>query len=909
MPNEVSGTWPEDVAAALGTTSGARFFRCALQVNPFAYVRQAGKAGGFTDEAAYNAAVVQACIDTRTDVVGLADHHSVQSSEGLRDDLTRAGVTVFPGFEAKGSDGVHVQVLFDPSTSVDALLRRLGAIGASPDEPHGLAGKVDFGKLLESVDEWGAVAVAGQVTYGSGLLEKLSGQSRVAAWTDPRLLAAAVPAAPEQIGGEGNRRILANIDAQYHREFPVALLYTNDVCGSDDLGRDNTWTWIKMVEPTIEGLRSAFRDPESRVRRPPDSPPVDHPRIMAIGWQGAAHLGGSRLHLNPDLNVLIGGRGTGKSTIVESIRFVLGQEPTGPESRRTHQSIVKEVLKPQSKVWVLVRSTGVSTRDYLIERTVSGTVSVTDGSGREVGLEPSEVFPHAEIWGQREIAELTWDGIARNRLLRRFVPDDGGAAARKRELAKRLEENRLRMRRLRSDRIDVDEEIAGLPALEEQISRYADAGVEERMRVQAALVRERGLLDVASARLEPLDGALTSLIELFPVDTAFLAAALTEKLPDDDLLRQTQGALDQLGRDGRELVLALVTLVSEARGRMRMAQQVWEQRSAAAAAAYAERLRAVGRSDAEGEDYIDLRRRLERLVPLRERSQRLSSELEVLAAERRELLSEWHESRTTELEGLRHAADHVNSRLGAVTTGGSGPSANDGGVRVSVTADGEWAPLDALLQARVDGRYKKTFEQARQKGLSPSELAALCRAGVDAVRDQLSTTQHEAENICRAGPELFEELEELDLSPTTEVSLRVGTEWRPHDRLSKGQQATAFLLLLLVGADGSGPLVVDQPEEDLDNRFITDAIVPTMRAEKQRRQFLFTSHNPNIPVLGDAELIAEVRVELDGDVVKGRVGPPAVVGSIDTLRVRELVEETLEGGRAAFARRRRKYGF
>jgi hypothetical protein len=107
---------------------------------------------------------------------------------------------------------------------------------------------------------------------------------------------------------------------------------------------------------------------------------------------------------------------------------------------------------------------------------------------------------------------------------------------------------------------------------------------------------------------------------------------------------------------------------------------------------------------------------------------------------------------------------------------------------------------------------------------------------------------------------------------------------------------------------------VDQPEEDLDNRFITESIVPAMRREKRRRQFLFTSHNPNIPVLGDAELIAEVRVDMVADAagqeqLRGRVGPPSRVGSIDTPPVRELVEETLEGGRMAFARRRRKYGF
>jgi len=68
-----------------------------------------------------------------------------------------------------------------------------------------------------------------------------------------------------------------------------------------------------------------------------------------------------------------------------------------------------------------------------------------------------------------------------------------------------------------------------------------------------------------------------------------------------------------------------------------------------------------------------------------------------------------------------------------------------------------------------------------------------------------------------------------------------------------GQKATAVLLLLLL--ESEAPLVVDQPKDDLDNRFITEGVVPKMREEKRRLQFVFATHNANIPVLGDAELI------------------------------------------------------
>jgi hypothetical protein len=156
------------------------------------------------------------------------------------------------------------------------------------------------------------------------------------------------------------------------------------------------------------------------------------------------------------------------------------------------------------------------------------------------------------------------------------------------------------------------------------------------------------------------------------------------------------------------------------------------------------------------------------------------------------------------------------------------------------------------------------------------------------------------------------ELEELELAPTTQVELNVAAEgqpahWRRLEDLSTGQKATAVLLLLLLESDA--PLVVDQPEDDLDNRFITDSVVPKMRQEKRRRQFVFATHNANIPVLGDAELIVGLTAFGEaGQEGKARI-PAEHMGSIDARAVRELVEEVLEGGRAAFEMRRLKYGF
>ncbi|WP_298627438.1 hypothetical protein [uncultured Legionella sp.] len=126
--------------------------------------------------------------------------------------------------------------------------------------------------------------------------------------------------------------------------------------------------------------------------------------------------------------------------------------------------------------------------------------------------------------------------------------------------------------------------------------------------------------------------------------------------------------------------------------------------------------------------------------------------------------------------------------------------------------------------------------------------------------------------------------------------------FRSLDRLSTGQQCTAILhLLLLKNLD---PLLMDQPEDNLDNAFIAERIVSELRLAKVARQFIFTTHNANIPIFGDAEWIGILENE-DGQAVMST----ECQGAIDSASVKEKAAKILEGGRAAFNQRKLKYGF
>ena len=117
------------------------------------------------------------------------------------------------------------------------------------------------------------------------------------------------------------------------------------------------------------------------------------------------------------------------------------------------------------------------------------------------------------------------------------------------------------------------------------------------------------------------------------------------------------------------------------------------------------------------------------------------------------------------------------------------------------------------------------------------------------------------------------------------------------NQLSKGQMATALLPLILRPAPY--PLVFDQPEDDLDNSFIYRTLVEQIQSLKQQRQLIFVTHNANIPVLGEADLV--VVMEMDTPVQ----AKCPTAGSVDAVKSHIL--DLLEGGSEAFRRRQQKY--
>ena len=430
---------PNRMQAAMQLPSGARFYRCALQVNPFAYLQTHKKATPFNSEDEYNQAIVESCVEIGIEVIAVTDHYRVKHSASLVRAARNANLHAFSGFEAVTKDGVHFLCLFDPDKDED-LVSYIGDCGVHGTDQPSPTGSRDSIELLEIAKTWGAVCIAAHVASEGGLLRKLSGQSRVSVWTHPDLLACALPG-PVSNAPDGIRQILENKDAQHKRDRPPAILNASDVNGPEDLKKDGASCFIKMSTVSVEAFRQAFLDPASRIRLHSDLRHEPHAEFLAMTWEGG-FLRDTAVHFNENLNVLVGGRGTGKSTMIESIRYALGLEPLGEDAQKAHHGVIRHVLQSGTKVSVLVRSHKPSKRCYTIERSVPNPPVVKDEAGEVLTLSPSDVMPGVDVFGQHEISELTKSPEKLTLLLERFVDSDPALSGRKSEVRLELERSR-----------------------------------------------------------------------------------------------------------------------------------------------------------------------------------------------------------------------------------------------------------------------------------------------------------------------------------------------------------------------------------------------------------------------------------------------------------------------------------
>lgn len=882
------------------------------------------------------------------EVIALADHHTSAWQDVMQAAGTRADITVFPGVEVttnSGSDGIHLLLLGDLDKSaqdIEILLEKTcgfdkdihprfdPATGEPAASPHSLI------QILDNLPG-GWLAIAPHALNDNGIAsgKTARGSIRWTALHHDRLVALDVGDGPAVSGSSSSSKSSqASFNEGFRNRslenFPclerIAFVATSDAYSLDQLG--NRYTWIRMEEPSFEALRQAFLDHEARIIRhsDPRRSSKDDPNFIDHGWIESVTLRGQlrnsstplALDFHPRLNVIIGGRGSGKSTIVAALRQLYGSVETLPDSLREEaQEFVQDVFN-SAEIAAIHRLPISGERQAATWSADKG--SITDRGGTETATS----FP-VRVLVQKELYERTKpdvnDSFRASRNLLLLVDEVIGAATdgerfdfhAERTVAEYRYQNAVQTRLQLQVAVSRKPELtARIAELTRQVEVLDDPSRKARREHNTRLMRQRADL-LASATV--LDDAIGGIRQHTQSLLPSVDPPREDSAPEPGTLEAHQRELAGIARELRDVVLKALNDAEARALRAKEARLIgpWAeetQRAAEDDAAYQAELGALGITP---ERYNALREELSTsettLADLERKQHQLgkAQEAEIAAWD---YLMGIYESRRTRRTHL----------TGSVT-------ARSRSLRFDVSPHGDWvgwvADARTLLNFRSDGYIFEVQAFGKWLWSGPSEdlpnrLRLWQQALVDSSNDAYARLA-EASKLSRKN--WWERIRTLDPAIRLRFAMLIADDvitmrflkadhdpgnddsWQEVSHGSPGQRSAAMLSFVL--HHGTEPLILDQPEDDLDTALISELVVRELRKSRWQRQLIVITHNANIPVLGDAERI--IALENHAGSLRIKKTDRSHIGPLEVSEVRQEIQNVMEGGVPAFITREQRY--
>lgn len=659
----------------------------------------------------------------------------------------------------------------------------------------------------------------------------------------------------------------------------ISCIRSSDAHQASDLGTYPTW--VQMEKVSFAELKAAL-ELSSRICR--SEPPMPASYIMGLHVEGQ-YLQDHWMTLSPHLNVLIGVKGAGKTSILECLRFGLGSEV--PNDRQ--QEVAKHlnaILGPGGRVQLLLkRDDGAR---LLVERRVADNrFKVTFDDDRQIDLDsPESLRFTAAILGWHEIEHAATD-----RQIRRLHMDAIAGRAEVKRLTDEAKLNALKIRQLHdiaaakySEYVQLSETVAQQEAKRQGLQQLSDANlIELRDQMSNALAVRQEI-----ERLRNHLGSLPTLvaervasvlqIDQFKLDSSPPLAEVATKISRD--LADLKNLADRFAAEAISLSGEKLKSVEDS---LSKAGEEFDRFSSE----YRTRLSAFP---------PDVQRLLESHREVLEETRELPN----LKARLEQLIGEIDVALETLIQTSERVAQYLDQRLslrierinefnGLLLEAGVTLEVIPGTAREDEFSStfSQYGPVrEVYQQLRASHSGKGRFH--RTLAASYAGLRADLRSG-DRVMFSRADFGH-----------LITVLENDDLQIRFAVG-KPGEQFSPIDQLSAGQRCTAVFPILLKLRDG--PLVLDQPEDNLDNRHIAKSVAPILMSDKRVRQIVLTSHNANLVVLSDPETIA-VFEAMDG---KGKLAVAGFLSHRDSI-VTQHVLDILDGGQRALDLRSKKYG-
>lgn len=614
-------------------------------------------------------------------------------------------------------------------------------------------------------------------------------------------------------------------------------------------------------------------------------------RLTVVG----GFLDGIDCEFSPGLNCIIGGRGTGKTTILEFIRYALDLQPEGATNRRNTQGLIDHNLGGGRIRLTIETKEGLI---YIVSRTAGESPVVLDSEGNPTDISlPSGGIFGTDIYSQNEVEGIADKALSQLALIDSFEAEDVRKDALDiRRTVSALKSNAHECIEAQKVIGGVAGELSTLQSLEAKLKEFKVATGQDAETVDQAH-EHKAQRDREMRAIAEVQGSLGNYVGEIGALVGRIGRDIATVLDQDAVAGPNAAAVEALRNALLDCGMEVDCFLGEAKKRV--------QTGAASFSAEADQLAAAQKKqDADFDRLIGThkeamnqsaertgleRRRNEILAKKRVHDQK-RKELQSLQKDRNALLGRLSGLRDHRFAIRKEVIDRINAQVSPQ-------------IRVRVEQYGNTQFYQVLLESSLSsaGVQHRKVAARIAASISPSDFTEIIRQGdVTALSDRAEINPDQARKIVLAlsgGSELYD-FEIVELVDLPCIELLDGSEYKNSLTLSTGQKCTSILPILLL--DSEKPLLIDQPEDNLDNRFIFTTVVRRICEVKNKRQLIFITHNPNIPVLGDADKVFVLTSSGESAVIEKE-------GSVDACQ-REIVT-LLEGGEEAFKERRRRYHY
>jgi ABC-type cobalamin/Fe3+-siderophores transport system ATPase subunit len=849
--------------------------------------------------------IVKAALAKGIEAIAITDHNSANWIDAVREAAKGSPLVVFPGVEISctgGKRSVHILALFDPSKTskhIEALLNKLD-IGPDLYGDQSAVTNMAPIQVIESIHLQQGIAVLAHANSSNGVLADMAGQPRANVIQCPLLLAAEGTDFDDEDKRLTHKRVadlLDGTDATYRRKLAVYQSSDNPCPGaSGQHGLDGIGSrvcYFKLESINLDGLRQCFIDPQVRIRHPQELEQASFPRIARVKFN-SGFLENQEVHFHDGLTTVLGAKGAGKSLLIEFMRFALNQEPLEPSIAQDHIAKLRSKLGEYGVVELaFVDENGAET-------TVSRTLRELDGSpyGEDVPFDPAQVLPVLFL-SQNEIIKIAEDETEQLKFIDQFF-DFRAIRARIASLERDLEHLDSAM----AEGLTAYEEVTALGSristTEKEVAKLdkalADPIFDNFRKLQEkekALQQQRDYLSTLVATISQTKDAL--LAKAVPSVPAILEKDPTLLRASDAIRRACASLAEQLSRLVADIEKEMDNATSE--------YTAWHPQYVAGRKDYEDYIQKAGgdyKAIAVGRERLV--RELSDLQRKRASAEAKKDQVPALSKRRNELLDAVQQqfdlyTRERQTKCEKFQSDSAG-KLRLTIRGSSNVQEFQASLlslkRGSYLRDEEISQITSAVTPRdfvmALLRYHATKES---KHLEPTaKVCGICVSRMKTLADFL------------LGEIPFQDLLALQYRAMPQDRPAIlfdigGGNFQPLSGVSVGQKCTAMLIMAL--SEGTMPIVIDQPEDSLDIRSIWDDVCTKLRVAKNRRQFIFTTHNSSLAVASDTDCY----LVFEGDASHGQL---VQVGSMDHEPMSSEVLKYLEGGRDTYELKFAKYG-